>query len=149
LTCDRRAKIRQFLSSKYKSVTVKKVMRILDGYKTISEFCASDKSGWLAKYRSARPNSSFDIGKVVMRALEDVTAFVRDDRRNAEIARAAKEEQEKERLAKEEKENPKFTLEELKSLTSFMELCNIAAIDLKKIKDFLSIIDAKIGTKEA
>ena len=150
-----RAKIREFLSQKYKNVTTHKVLRIMDGFPTIEEFCAANTSEWLAKYRGARPNSQFDLGKICTKAIEDVIAFVREDRHKAEMERIEQERAENEAKAaqeaarirteqEEERRNPKFTLGELKSLVSFMELCDITSIDLKKIKNFLSMIDAKI-----
>ena len=150
-----RAKISDYLSSNYKSVTVHKVLRIIDGFKTIEEFCTATPSDWLRQYRGARPNSSFDLGEICMQAIEDVIAFVREDRYKSEMERVERERAENEAMAaaeaakiraeqEEERRNPKFSLGELKSLVSFMELCDINAIDLKKIKNFLSMIDAKI-----
>jgi len=150
-----RAKIREFLESRQKSVTVKKVMRIIDGFPSIDAFCKAKQMEWLLKYRAARPKSHFELGRKVTRAIEDTIAFIREDRRNTELDRLAKEKEQKalaeakakaEREAEEEEErrNPKFTLGELKALTAFMELCSIKAIDLKKIRNFLSMIDAKV-----
>lgn len=150
-----RAKIRDYLVSKYKTFTVHKVMRIIDGFPSIEAFCEASKGEWLAKYRAARPKSRQDIGNGCMKALDSVIAFVREDRRNAELDRQAAERAEREAKAaaeaarrkeeeEEERRNPKFTLAELKSLTAFMDLCSIAAIDLKGIKNFLALIDAKV-----
>ena len=150
-----RAKIREHLASKYKTFTVHKVMRIIDGFPSIEAFCEANKGEWLAKYHAARPKSQQDIGGVCMKALDSVIAFVREDRRNAELDRQAAERAELEAKAaaeaarrkeeeEEERRNPKFTLAELKSLTAFMDLCSIAAIDLKGIKHFLALIDAKV-----
>lgn len=150
-----RTKIREHISGKYQTCMVKKVMRIIDGFPSIDAFCTADKGAWLAKYRAARPNSKHDIGKLCLTALEDVISFVWEDRRNAELERQAAERAEREAKeaaeaarrkeeAEEERRNPKFTLAELKSLTAFMDLCNIAAIDLKGIKNFLALIDAKV-----
>lgn len=150
-----RAKIREYLESRQKSVTVKKVMRIIDGFPSIDAFCNAKSSEWLIKYRASRPNSSFDIGRKVKRAIEETIAFVREDRLNNELDRLAKEKEmkdlaearakaEREAEEEEEKRHPKFTLGELKSIVAFMELCDIKAIDLKKVRDFLSMIDANI-----
>lgn len=150
-----RTKIREHLSGKYKTFTVHKVMRIINGFPSVDAFCAASKGEWLAKYHAARPKSRQDIGVNCMRALDDAIAFVREDRWKAELDRKAAEraeletkaaEEEARRKAEEEEEqhNPKFTLAELKSLTAFMDLCSIAAIDLKGIKHFLALIDAKV-----
>jgi hypothetical protein len=150
-----RAKIREYIAGKYRTFTVTKVMRIMDGFPSIDAFCAADKGSWLMKYRASRPHSKHDIGRVCGTALEDVVAFVWEYRRNEELNRQAAERAEREAKAaaeaerrkeeeEEERRNPKFTLAELKSLIAFMDLCSIAAIDLKGIKHFLALIDAKV-----
>lgn len=147
-----RAKVREYLTGKYRTAAVKKVLRILDGFPTADAFCTASKGMWLAKYREARPTSSFDIGKLCENAIEDAITFIREDRWNAkfnrQIAEREKHEAEEEAKRKDEEEekrrNPKFTLAELKSLTAFMDLCDIAAIDLKGIKSFLTLVDAKV-----
>lgn len=139
-----RAKIREYLEGREKSVTVKKVMRIIDGFPSVDAFCNAKQTEWLLKYKAARPKSCFELGKKVIRAIEDTIAFIREDRRNTELDRRAEAEAKRKAEEEEEKRNPKFTLGELKALTAFMELCSIKAIDLKKIRNFLSMIDAKV-----
>ena len=139
-----RAKIREFLEGRHKSVTVKKVMRIVDGFPTIEAFCKASKAEWLSKYRAARPKSEFDLGVKVMRAIEEVIAFVREDKRNMELDLEAKKRAEEETALKEQRENPKFSLGELKALINFMELCDVKELDLRGIKEFLSKIGVKV-----
>jgi hypothetical protein len=139
-----RAKIREFLEGRHKSATVKKVMRIVDGFPTIEAFCTAHKSEWLAKYRAARPKSEFDLGVKVMRAIEEVIAFVREDKRNAQLDLEAKKKAEAEAALKEQRENPKFSLGELKALVNFMELCDVKELDLRGIREFLSKIGVKV-----
>lgn len=150
-----RTKIRNFLDGKYKTPTVIKVVRIMDGFPTVEKFCSAPSSEWLAKYRCVRPNSGHDIGKVCQKAIDDAISFVREDRRVARLEKEAKEKAEQEAIkvaeeakrkaeAEEMRNNPKFSLGELKSIVAFMELCDIASIDLKQVKNFLSMIDAKV-----
>lgn len=152
-----RAKMRQFLQEHYRTFICKKVMRIVDSFKTVSEFCEADETQWLTAYRSARPESQVDLGKRCKMAIDDVIAYVKDEVRADKLAaeerrlaseRKAEEERkrEEERVLKEARENPKFTLAELKSNVAFMELCNVSAVDLKGVKQFMSVID--VQTKE-
>jgi hypothetical protein len=153
-----RAKIREYLASKYKTFTVHKVMRIIDGFPSIDAFCAANKGEWLAKYHAARPKSHQDLGVVCMKALDAVIAFVREDRRNAELDRQAEErakleakaaEEEARRKAEEEEErrNPKFTLAQMKAIVSFMELCEVQELDLKAFRAFLKSINVEMVKK--
>lgn len=153
-----RAKISDYLSSNYKSVTVHKVLRIIDGFKTIEEFCTATSSDWLRQYRGARPNSQFDLGKICTKAIEDVIAFVRDDQRQANLdrelaekkEREAKEaaEAEKRRLEEEEeRRNPKFSLAQMKAIVGFMELCEVQELDLKAFRAFLKSINVEMVKK--
>lgn len=139
-----RSKIRAYLESRHKAATVKKVMRIIDGFPTIEAFCSAHKSEWLAKYRAARPKSEFDIGVKVMRAIEDVISFVREDKRNAKLDLEVKERAAAEEALREQRENPKFSLGELKALVNFMELCDVKELDLRGIREFLSKIGVKV-----
>lgn len=139
-----RSKIRAFLESRYKSVTVKKVLRIVDGFPTVEAFCSAHKSEWLAKYRAARPKSGVDLGAKVMKAVEDVISFVRDDKRNERLELEAREKAAEEEALKERRENPKFSLGELKALVNFMELCDVKELDLRGIREFLSKIGVKV-----
>ena len=153
-----RAKIREFLSHKYKTVTTHKVLRIMDGFPTIEEFCAANTSEWLSKYRGARPDSQFDLGKICTKAIEDVIAFVREDQRQANLDRERAEKQEREakeaaeaekrRLEEEEeRRNPKFTLAQMKAIVSFMELCEVQELDLKAFRAFLKSINVEMVKK--
>lgn len=46
--------------------------------------------------------------------------------------------------------NPRFTIEQIKSLASFMELCSIESIDLRKINSFFEAVHCKpLETKAA
>lgn len=139
-----RARIREHLESRYKSATVKKVMRIIDGFPTIEAFCKASKTEWLLKYRAARPKSKFDLGIKVMRAIDCAIAFVREDKRNAQLDLEAKKKAEEEAALKEQRENPKFSLGELKALVNFMELCDVKELDLRGIREFLSKIGVKV-----
>lgn len=139
-----RSKIRAYLESRHKTVTVKKVMRIIDGFPTIEEFCTAHKSEWLAKYRAARPNSGFDLGVKVMRAIDDAISFVREDKRNEKQDIEAKEKAKAEEALMEQRENPKFSFGELKALVNFMELCDVKELDLRGIKEFMSKIGVNV-----
>ena len=139
-----RSKIRAFLEGRYRSVIVKKVLRIVDGFPTIEAFCTAHKSEWLAKYRAARPKSKVDLGVKTTKAIEDVISFVREDKRNERLELEAKEKAAKEEALRERRENPKFSLGELKALVNFMELCDVKELDLKGIKEFLSKIGVKV-----
>lgn len=136
--------IRAYLESRHKTVTVKKVMRIIDGFPTIEAFCTAHKSEWLAKYRAARPKSGFDLGVKVMRAIDDVISFVREDKRNAKLELEEKEKSAAEEALGKQRENPKFSFGELKALVNFMELCDVKALDLKGIKEFMSKIGVNV-----
>lgn len=139
-----RAKINEHLSERYPCATVKKVLRILDGFPSVERFCRAGKAEWLQKYREAKPRSHHDIGLKCIRAIEDTISFVNDVKRNDRLDLEAKIRAEESARAEEERANPKFTLAELKAVVNFMDLCEIAAIDLRKIKEFLGAIEAKI-----
>ena len=153
-----RAKIREHLVERYKTCTVRKVLRIIDGFPTIERFCEATPSDWLANYRSARPKSKFDVGKLCTKAIEDVIAFVRDEQRQANLdrelaekkEREAKEaaEAEKRRLEEEEeRRNPKFTLAQMKAIVGFMELCEVQELDLRAFRAFLKSINVEMVKK--
>ena len=150
-----RTKIRQFVQENYRTFIQKKVMRVCEGFETVEEFCKATPGEWLAAYRKARPQSNVDLGARCLQAIEDAIAFVKEDAISAQKAMEArkaaerelaetKARQEAERKAKGERENPKFSYEELKSLIAFMELCNIKAIDLKAVKNWIAMIDVRI-----
>jgi len=153
-----RAKIREHLTEKYKTCTAKRVLRIIDGFPTIEYFCAAAPSDWLAKYRGARPKSKVDIGKQCTKAIEDVIAFVRNDKYQAKLDRELAEKQEREareaaeaekrRLEEEEeRRNPKFTLAQMKAIVGFMELCEVQELDLKAFRAFLKSINVEMVKK--
>ena len=149
-------RIEGYLKSSCNSTTTKKAMRVIMEFRSVDEFLASGESEWAVKYKKARPESKVDLGKVTVAALNGAISYVKEVRRlekveeanrrkEEEQARIEAERAEQERKAKDERENPKFTISELTAITSFMTICDIEAIDLKGLRQFLSLCNAKIN----
>ena len=120
---------------------------IFDKFPTVAAILAADKASVLRAYRLSSPNAQRDLGKKTFAAFDEVVSWAKDRILEVNKLRDDRERAEAERIEREHRENPMFSIGEVKALASFMELCGIAEIDLKGIKEIFSKMKVSIGGK--
>lgn len=122
-----------------------KVQRVMGGFSSIQAFVSADKSALLAAYRKVRPNAKNDLGQTFYTTFSAVEAWYRGEmakrRKDAEDMKR----REAEAAQREARENPRFTADQIRSLSSLMDVCGIAEIDLKGIMEVFANLKVKIG----
>jgi hypothetical protein len=126
-----------------------KVQRVMGGFTSIQAFVSADKSALLAAYRKVRPDVKNDLGQTFYATFSAVEAWYRGEsaRRRKEAEEAKR--REAEAAQREAQENPRFTADQIRALSSLMDLCGIAEIDLKGIMEVFSKMKVRVeGVKK-
>ena len=134
-----RNNLMQFLRKEGVSgVLVNRIGRLIGQFATMDAFFSASRGAILKAYKRITPDNDYGLGDSFWGVFNKANAFVKGKMDVEKEPKCAKEHEDAPQI--DQKLMRMMTLEELRTVVSFMELCDVEAINILEITGFLSSV---------
>ena len=127
-------------------VVVKRIERLLDRYATIDSFFSASKGSIMSEYSKINFGGKHSLGKSFWSSFDKANEIFRGGTRKEKPSRDIDEPG---AVMVDSKDCRMMTLEQLKTVVSFMELCDVEAMNILEITGFLGAVRMRQKKPEA